>query len=71
VVLSDIAVSPHRCRDKPTDSPSIVRILRLNCGVDTVPAARQVSFAPAWVRIRQWPVREASGARQRTEWSAG
>jgi hypothetical protein len=34
--------------------------LRLNCGVDTVPAARQVWFAEAGVRIRRWPAGLAS-----------
>jgi hypothetical protein len=35
------------------DNPSIVRNLPRSGCVDTVHAARQVSFAPAGVRIRQ------------------
>ncbi len=34
--------------------------LRLKCCVDTVHVARQVSLAPAGVRIRQWPARLTS-----------
>jgi hypothetical protein len=38
--------------------------LRLKCCVDTVHVARQVSLAPAGVRIRQWPAfASASGQR--------
>jgi hypothetical protein len=41
-------------------NPSIVRNLRLNCCVDTVPVAHQVSLAAGRVRIRPWTVQVAS-----------
>jgi hypothetical protein len=49
---------------QPMDTRRSSGTLRLNCCVDTVHVARQVSLAPAGVRIRQWPAfASASGQR--------